>query len=64
MKSGAALAEAATGPDAIPSNDSAESAKSAGLRYVSDGARGISRRRAGKGFIYTNADGKLIHDAA
>jgi DNA topoisomerase I len=64
MKSSAALAEAPTGRDAIPSSDSAESAKSAGLRYVSDGAPGISRRRAGKGFIYITLDGNLIRDAA
>ena len=64
MKSGAALAEAPTGAEAISSSDSIETAKSAGLRYVKDGAPGISRRRAGKGFIYTNSDGNLIRDIA
>jgi DNA topoisomerase-1 len=64
MKSGAALAEAPTGAEAISSSDSIEAAKSAGLRYVKDGAPGISRRRAGKGFIYTNSDGNLIRDIA
>jgi DNA topoisomerase-1 len=39
-----------------------EAAKSAGLRYVSDSAPGIARRRAGKGFLYTNPDGKLLRD--
>jgi DNA topoisomerase-1 len=33
-----------------------------GLRYVSDDTPGIRRRRAGKGFTYTSADGKRIRD--
>jgi DNA topoisomerase-1 len=33
-----------------------------GLRYVSDGTPGIRRRRAGKGFTYTDADGKRVDD--
>jgi DNA topoisomerase I len=45
-----------TSPDPI------ESAQSAGLRYVSDTAPGIARRRAGKGFSYVGADGKRISD--
>ena len=65
MKTGAALAEARDGADASPPpGDAAESARAAGLRYVSDEARGIARRRAGSGFVYTTADGKLIRDAA
>ncbi len=65
MKTGAALAEARDGSDDAPSpGDAAESARAAGLRYVSDEARGIARRRAGSGFVYTTADGKLIRDAA
>jgi DNA topoisomerase I len=43
-------------PDAI------ESAQSAGLRYVSDTAPGIARKRAGKGFSYVGPDGKRISD--
>jgi DNA topoisomerase-1 len=34
-----------------------------GLRYVSDAAPGIRRRRSGKGFGYRDADDKAIHDA-
>jgi DNA topoisomerase I len=41
-----------------------ETARSAGLRYVSDSQPGIQRRRAGKGFSYTSPDGQIIHDAA
>jgi DNA topoisomerase-1 len=36
----------------------------AGLRYVSDTAPGIGRRRAGKGFTYRDADGRRISDRA
>jgi DNA topoisomerase-1 len=33
-----------------------------GLRYVSDAEPGIRRKRAGKGFTYTAADGKRVTD--
>jgi DNA topoisomerase-1 len=36
-----------------------ESAKAAGLRYVC-GGRGIRRRRAGRGFVYLDADGRRV----
>jgi len=39
-----------------------ESAESAGLRYVSDTAPGIARKRAGKGFSYVGPDGQRISD--
>src|SRR5687767_9512261 len=39
-----------------------ESAEAAGLRYVSDEMPGISRKRAGKGFTYSNAQGETIKD--
>lgn len=39
-----------------------ESARAAGLRYVSDTSPGIRRRRAGKHFSYIGLDGKPIHD--
>ena len=42
--------------------DPVASAHAAGLRYVSDDAPGIRRRRAGKGFSYTGTDGKAIRD--
>jgi DNA topoisomerase-1 len=35
----------------------------AGLRHSSDDRPGISRRRAGRGFSYRDADGRTIHDA-
>jgi DNA topoisomerase I len=39
------------------------SADEAGLRYVSDWKRGITRKRNGKGFSYLNADGTAVRDA-
>lgn len=44
--------------------DPVESAKEAGLRYVSDSKPGISRRRAGKRFRYFDAEGKPVRDKA
>jgi DNA topoisomerase-1 len=40
----------------------AQSAKDAGLRYVSDLMPGIRRKRSGKGFRYLDADGKAVRD--
>jgi DNA topoisomerase-1 len=42
--------------------DPAQSAKDAGLRYVSDTQPGIRRKRRGKGFSYVDADGKPVRD--
>ncbi|MBA2450160.1 MAG: DNA topoisomerase IB [Chloroflexi bacterium] len=42
--------------------DPVESAKAAGLRYVSDTGPGIRRKRAGKSFSYLGLDGKPIRD--
>jgi DNA topoisomerase-1 len=42
--------------------DGPQSAKSAGLRYVSHFDNGIQRRRHGKGFIYFNSTGKRLRD--
>lgn len=39
------------------------SAEEAGLRYVSDTAPGVRRRRAGKGFSYIGSEGQRITDA-
>ena len=39
-------------------------AKEAGLRYSVDGRPGITRRRAGKGFAYRDAEGGTIRDPA
>jgi DNA topoisomerase I len=45
-------------------SDPVESAKLAGLRYVTDASPGIQRRRNGKGFIYIGVDEQPIRDAA
>jgi DNA topoisomerase I len=42
--------------------DPVESAKAAGLRYVSDTRPGLRRRRSGKGFRYVDAEGKTVRD--
>ena len=42
--------------------DPYESAKVAGLRYVTDARPGIRRKRAGKGFTYLGVDGTPIRD--
>lgn len=39
-----------------------EAARSAGLRYVTDAGPGISRRRSGRGFSYTDPQGKRLVD--
>ena len=39
-----------------------ESAKAAGLRYVTDAMPGIRRRRAGRGFAYVDPAGQQIRD--
>jgi DNA topoisomerase I len=44
------------------SPDSVESAKAAHLRYISDIAQGITRRRAGKGWIFLSPEGKPLRD--
>ena len=41
-----------------------ETAHHAGLRYVTDGVRGIRRKRAGTGWAYYAPDGARIEDAA
>jgi DNA topoisomerase-1 len=40
--------------------DPIDSAKAAGLRYVTDQLPGITRRRAGRGFVYSDPSGKRI----
>lgn len=44
------------------STDPVQSAKEAGLRYVTDTQPGIRRIRCGKGFRYENADGTPVRD--
>ncbi|HWM91045.1 MAG TPA: DNA topoisomerase IB [Thermoanaerobaculia bacterium] len=43
--------------------DPEDSAKAAGLRYVSDDMPGIRRRKRGKGFTYLDAKGSTVRDA-
>jgi DNA topoisomerase-1 len=43
--------------------DSQEAAEQAGLLYVSDSQRGITRRKAGKGWAYRLPNGKAVTDA-
>ncbi len=43
--------------------DPVESAKAAGLRYVTDARPGIQRLKRGTGFRYVDADGKPVRDA-
>src|SRR5207302_568772 len=49
---------------ALPPTDPLESAKFAGLRYVTGEGPGIVRRRAGKGFTYLGVDSKPLRDQA
>jgi len=44
-------------------SDPVESAKQAGLTYVTDGRAGITRRRAGKFFTYVDTRGRRVQDA-
>jgi DNA topoisomerase-1 len=43
--------------------DPRDAAESAGLRYVSDTTPGIRRKKSGKGFTYTRADGSRLTEA-
>ena len=43
-------------------DDPAESARDAGLRYVTDEMPGIARKRAGKGFTYIGPEGKPLRN--
>jgi DNA topoisomerase I len=47
-----------------PSREFVDSAEEAGLRYVTDAAPGISRRRVGRGFSYRDPDGVVIRERA
>jgi DNA topoisomerase I len=47
---------------AAVSPDPVESARAANLRYVTDNAPGISRRKRGTGFEYIDPSGKVIRD--
>jgi DNA topoisomerase IB len=49
---------------APPTEPEARAAADAGLHYVSDAEPGLRRRRAGKGFVYLDAKGRRVTDAA
>jgi len=49
-------------PIASDPHEHRKAARSAGLQYVSDAAAGITRRRAGKGWVYFEPDGRRISD--
>ena len=44
--------------------DPVTSAKTAGLRYVSDSSPGISRLKHGRGYAYAGVNGKILREAA
>jgi DNA topoisomerase-1 len=48
----------------VPNSDPTEAAKSAGLRYVTDGKRGITRERDGEHFRYLDPHGEVVTDEA
>jgi DNA topoisomerase-1 len=48
----------------VPNSEPTEAAKAAGLRYVTDSMRGITRELDGDDFRYLDADGKPVDDAA
>ena len=58
----AALAAAVVSEGARP--PATVSAAVAGLRYVSPGGQGIARRRRGRGFVFVDAAGRQVTDAA
>ncbi|MFC5577229.1 DNA topoisomerase IB [Lysobacter niabensis] len=51
-------------PAANTAADPIESAAQGGLVYVSDTEPGLRRRRAGKGFVYLDANGRPVRDRA
>ncbi|MBX3466428.1 MAG: DNA topoisomerase IB [Planctomycetes bacterium] len=46
-----------------PLLESVAAAREVGLRWVSDAAPGIRRRRAGRGFVFVTPDGRRVADA-
>ena len=57
-------AQATTGQAEPVAPDPLQSARDAGLRYVSDAMPGVRRRRSGKGFSYLDPAGQLIKDSS
>ncbi len=48
----------------VPNSDPTAAARSAGLRYVTDGMRGIARRSEGEHLVYLDAHGRPVTDEA
>lgn len=48
----------------LPNSEPTAAARAAGLRYVTDSMRGITRHSAADGFRYLDADGKPVDDEA
>ena len=48
----------------VPADPNVQSAREGGLVYVSDSDPGLRRKRAGKGFAYVNAAGRVVRDKA
>jgi len=46
----------------VPYTEPARAARTASLRYVTDAAPGIKRRRAGRGFLYLHPGGRPVRD--
>ena len=57
-----AESESAESEGAAALLDPEAAARAAGLRYVSDGKPGISRKRMDQGFVYMNPDGSPVED--
>lgn len=53
-----------TRPKTAANDDALRAARAAGLRYVNEDDKGISRRRQGRGFSYRDPDGRIVRDAA
>ena len=52
------------GRSQLPAEESVASAEAAGLRFVSDESKGITRHKRGKGFRYQSTSGKPLKDRA
>jgi len=62
MRSAVGSAKGHKKVEAVTRPEPAESARAAGLRYVSDAKPGIRRHTKGEGFAYTRPDGKAVRD--
>jgi len=56
--------KAANCPGIARTADSVDSARAAGLRFVTDETAGMTRRKSGNRFVYKGRDGKIVRDPA